>query len=94
MAVYCGMFVLHIPYAFTDGDPAPGCCAWTTVRMLWQQKEERFRLPAQITVGLLVVHMGLVLYRAVLAVEVYQHGPDWRDADRGSSMGRTRCWRL
>ena len=78
MVVYSGMFLLHIPYAYQVIAGLALVLSGTTVRMLWQQREERFLLPAQITVGLLVAHMGLVLYRAVLAVDVYRHGPDWR----------------
>jgi diguanylate cyclase (GGDEF)-like protein len=77
MVAYCGMFIFHIPYAYQLIAGVALCLCGTTVWMLWQQREERFRLPAQITVGLLVAHMGLVLYRAVLAVEVYRRA-DWR----------------
>ena len=77
MVVYCGMFMLHIPYAYQLIAGLALVLCGTTVWMLWKQKEERFLLPAQITVGLLVAHMGLVVYRAVLAMDVYRH-PDWR----------------
>ena len=78
MVVYSGMFLLHIPYAYQVIASIALVLCGATVWMLWQQKEERFQLPAQITVGLLVAHMGLALYRVVLAVEVYRRGPDWR----------------
>ena len=77
MVVYSGMFLLHIPYAYQVIATVALVLCGTTVWMLWQQKEERFQLPAQITVGLLVAHMGLALYRAVLAIDVYRHA-DWR----------------
>jgi diguanylate cyclase (GGDEF)-like protein len=77
MAVYCGMFLLHIRYALHVILGVVLVLCGITVRMLWQQKEERFRVPAQITVGLLVCHMGLLLYRMVLAAEIYR-GPNWR----------------
>ena len=77
MFVYSGMFLLHIPYAYQVIASVALVLCGATVWMLWQQKEERFQLPAQITVGLLVVHMGLALYRWVLAIDVYRHA-DWR----------------
>jgi diguanylate cyclase (GGDEF)-like protein len=77
MVAYSGMFIFHIPYAYQVIASVGLCLCGTTVWMLWRQKEERFRLPAMITVGLLVSNMGLVLYRAVLAVDVYRHA-DWR----------------
>jgi diguanylate cyclase (GGDEF)-like protein len=77
MVAYSGMFLLHIPYAYQVIATVALVLCGTTVGMLWQQKEERFQLPAQITVGLLVAHMGLALYRAVLAIDVYRH-TDWR----------------
>jgi diguanylate cyclase (GGDEF)-like protein len=77
MIAYCGMFIFHIPYAFQVIASVAVCLCGATVWMLWQQKEERFRLPAMITVGLLVSHMGLALYRALLAIDVYRHA-DWR----------------
>jgi diguanylate cyclase (GGDEF)-like protein len=78
MVVYSGMFLLHIPYAYQVIATVSLVLCGATVWMLWQQKEERFQLPAQITVGLLVAHMGLALYRVVLAIDVYRRGPDWR----------------
>jgi diguanylate cyclase (GGDEF)-like protein len=77
MVAYCGMFFFHIPYAFQVIAAVALCLCGATVWMLWQQREERFRLPAMITVGLLVSHMGLASYRAVLAIDVYRHA-DWR----------------
>jgi diguanylate cyclase (GGDEF)-like protein len=77
MFVYSGMFLLHIPYAYQVIASVALVLCGATVWMLWQQKEERFQLPAQITVGLLVAHMGLALYRWVLAIDVYRHA-DWR----------------
>jgi diguanylate cyclase (GGDEF)-like protein len=78
MVVYSGMFLLHIPYAYQVIASVALTLCGATVWMLWQQKEERFQLPAQITVGLLVANFGLALYRAVLAIDIYRRGPDWR----------------
>ena len=77
MVAYCGMFMFHIPYGYQVITAVALCLCGVTVWMLWQQREERFRMPAMITVGLLVSHMGLALYRAVLGVDVYRR-PDWR----------------
>jgi diguanylate cyclase (GGDEF)-like protein len=77
MVAYCGMFVLHIPYAFHVMAAGVLVLCGTTVQMLWRQKEERFRVPALITMSLLLCHMGLLLYRMVLAVEIYR-GTTWQ----------------
>jgi diguanylate cyclase (GGDEF)-like protein len=78
MTAYCGMFWWHIPYAFHVMVAIVLVLCGMTVQMLWRQKEERFRVPALITIGLLLCHMGLLLYRSGLAVEVYRRGPDWQ----------------
>jgi diguanylate cyclase (GGDEF)-like protein len=78
MAVYCEMFLLRIPYAFHVVVGIVVVLCGATVQMLWEQKEERFRVPALITIGLLECHMGLLLYRSVLAAALYRSGPDWR----------------
>ncbi len=77
MAVYVGMFQLHIRYAFDLLAAVILVLSALSLNVLWRQREERFRLPAGITSGLILIHMGLIAYRASLAFEVYQRG-DWR----------------
>ncbi len=77
MAVYCGMFLLHIPYAFHVMGVVVLWLCWSTVQMMARQQEERFRLASGITAVLLLVHMGLLLYRMALATEVYHAGKNW-----------------
>jgi len=77
MAIYCGMFMLHLKYAALL---VTGAVLWLcagVVLLMWRQREERFRVPAVITSGLVLVSMGVVIYRAALAVEVYRR-TDWR----------------
>ena len=77
MAIYCGMFLLHIKYAALL---VAGVVLWLCagiVLLMWRQREERFRVPAVIASGLVLVSMGVVLYRASLALEVYRRA-DWR----------------
>ena len=92
MAVYGGMFVLQIRYSFHVIVAIVLVLCGMTVRMLWQQKEEWFRVPALITMGVLLCHMGLLLYRMALALERYR-GPDWRTPPTNDPHGITRCWR-
>jgi diguanylate cyclase (GGDEF)-like protein len=77
MAAYCAMFVLRIRYAslLISGMVLWICAA--LVLMLWKQHEERFRIPARITSAMIMVLMGVVVYRAMLAIEAYQRA-DWR----------------
>jgi diguanylate cyclase (GGDEF)-like protein len=77
MAVYCGMFLLHIPYAFQVMGAGVLWLCWFTVRMMARQQEERFRLASGITAVLVLVHMGLLLYRMALAAEVYRTAKSW-----------------
>ncbi len=93
MGVYCWMFVRQIPYASVLISAAVLWICVVILRMLWKQNEERFRIPAAITSVMLLVLMGVVAYRAMLAVKVYQSPvANWRVAQviRG---GTTRCWR-
>jgi diguanylate cyclase (GGDEF)-like protein len=78
MSVYCGMFVLHIRYAFPVMGAVVVWLCGSTLRTMMRQREERFRMPAGITAALMLVQMGLVAYRTVLSIEVYRRGPDWR----------------
>jgi len=80
MSVYCGMFVLHVPYAFHLVGAVVVWLCGSTLRLMVRQREERFRVPAGITAVLMLVQMILVLYRMVLSTEVYRHGPDWHSA--------------
>jgi diguanylate cyclase (GGDEF)-like protein len=78
MAIYSGMFFLHVPYAFpVVGAPVLWICGATVLLML-RQKEERFRLPAQITASFLLLQMSLLLYRMVLSVEIYHYAASWK----------------
>ena len=77
MTVYCGMYLLHIPYAFQVMGVGVLWLCWSTVRMVARQQEERFRLASGITAVLLLVHMGLLLYRMALAAELYHAGKIW-----------------
>jgi diguanylate cyclase (GGDEF)-like protein len=77
MAVYCGMFLQHVRYAaLLTGAVVLWLCG-AVVLLMWRQREERFRIPAVITSVLMLLSTSLVVYRAVLAVEVYQRA-DWR----------------
>lgn len=77
MALYCAMFLLHIPYSFhVVMAPVVLLCA-ATIRLLMLQKEERFRLPARITAALLLIQVGLMSYRMGLAVDIYRHATNW-----------------
>jgi diguanylate cyclase (GGDEF)-like protein len=78
MSVYCGMFVLHIPYSFQVMGAVVVWLCGSMLRMMIEQREERFRVPAGITAALLLVQMGLVAYRMVLSTAVYRRGLDWR----------------
>ena len=77
MAIYCVMYLLHIPYGVELTAAAILWMCAELVVMMAGQREERFRLPARITMVLLLVMMGLALYRAMLAAEIYRR-PDWR----------------
>jgi diguanylate cyclase (GGDEF)-like protein len=71
------MFVLHIRYASLL---ISATILWLCAAMLgalWEQHEERFRIPAGITSGMVVVLIGIVVYRAGLAAEIYQRA-DWQ----------------
>jgi diguanylate cyclase (GGDEF)-like protein len=78
MAVYFWMFVLHIPYAFHVAMAMVLWICGATLLLLWRQREERFRMPAAIVAGVLQMQVGLVLFRSVLAWDIYRHGSDWR----------------
>jgi len=71
MAAYCGMFLLHIPYSFQVMGFGVLCLCGAAVRIMTRQQEERFRLASAITAMLLLVHMGLLLYRMALSAESY-----------------------
>jgi diguanylate cyclase (GGDEF)-like protein len=77
MAVYCAMFMLHVRYASLLITAAALWICGAILWMLLRQNEERFRLPAFITSAMLLILMGVVTYRAGLAIEIYQR-PDWR----------------
>ena len=81
MGVYSWMFVRHVPYASLLTSAAVLWLCVVILRMLWKTNEDRFRIPAVITSVMLLVQIGVVLYRALLAVEVYQLPvADWRVA--------------
>ena len=77
MVTYCGMYLLHIPYGVELTAAAILWMCGELVVMMAGQREERFRLPARITMALILVLMALVLYRAMLASEVYRRR-DWQ----------------
>ena len=83
MLLYAGMFLNHVPYAFlVMGLPVWGLCA-ATVGTLLRERKERFILPARLTAGLLVVHLGLLSYRMVLSISAYRNArsfhTSWND---------------
>jgi diguanylate cyclase (GGDEF)-like protein len=72
MVVYCGMFLLDVPYAYQVGSlPTLWMCG-AVIGLMLRQNEERFRIPARIAMALLLAHMGLVIYRMTLPVEMHQ----------------------
>jgi diguanylate cyclase (GGDEF)-like protein len=77
MAVYCAMFVLHIRYASLLISAMVLYLCGMVLQTLWEHKEERFRIPGAITQGLVIIQIVVVVYRAVLAYQVYQ-GPVWQ----------------
>ncbi len=83
MLLYAGMFLKHVPYAFlVMGLPVWGLCA-AAVRTLLRERKERFVLPARVTAGLLVIHVGLLSYRMVLSISAYHNArsfhTSWND---------------
>lgn len=83
MLLYAGMFLTHVRYAFiVMGLPVWVLCGASVTKLL-EEKKERFRLPARITAGLLVVHLCLLSYRMVLSIAAYRNGrsfhTSWND---------------
>ncbi len=77
LAAYCSMFVLRVRYASLLISAMVLYLCGMVLQTLWEQKEERFRIPAAITQGLVISQIVVVVYRAVLAYKVYQR-PVWQ----------------
>ena len=70
-------FLWGAPYGFQMvGVPILWLCG-ATISLLLKQKEERFRLPARITTGLLLTHMVLLTYRMMLSAEIHRRAGNW-----------------
>lgn len=80
MAAYCGMYSLHLPFAFPVMAAGLLWMCGITVKMLLGHVEERFRVPAGITAALVVLLMVLVVYRIDLSVQASLLGKDWQIA--------------
>jgi diguanylate cyclase (GGDEF)-like protein len=74
MAIYCGWFLLRLPYGFQLTAAVVLWICGVSVQMLLRQREERFIIPARIMASLLMVQMALLSYRMVLSAQHTRHG--------------------
>ena len=77
MALYAVMYLAHIPYGFHVVALVVMWLCGASIRLMLQQKEERFFVPGRITAVLLFMQMLLLFYRAIIAVEGYRISRDW-----------------
>lgn len=77
MVLYAVMYLAHIPYGFHVVALVVLWLCGASIRLLLQQKEERFLVPGRITVALLSIQMVLLIFRAFIAVEGYRLSRDW-----------------